>query len=163
MDLRIKVTAREIFLFSLHHYYHSTAGAISIGCSVLALGAVAATWSAQPGYMKGILALAVVLIAATQPFVLYRKAGKETLDPQRSRETHFKIDYNGLRVHQGKDKAVIRWNQIVKVGKISDIYILYLTKDRAYLFPERVLDGGKKEQFLNVIREYVPAEKRKGI
>ena len=40
---------------------------------------------------------------------------------------------------------------------------MYLTKDRAYLFPERVLDGSKKEQFLNVIREYVPAEKRKGI
>lgn len=83
--------------------------------------------------MKAILALAVVLIACTQPFVLYRKAGREALDPQRSKETHFKIDYNGLRVHQGRDKAVIRWKQIIKVGKVSDIYVLYLTKDRAYL------------------------------
>lgn len=163
MDLRIKVTAREIFLFSLHHYYHSTPGFISIGCTILALGAVAATWPAQPGYMKAALILAAFLIAATQPFVLYRKAGREALDPQRSRETHFKIDYNGLRIHQGKDKAVIRWNQIVKVGKISDIYILYLSKDRAYLFPERALAGGRKEQFLNLLREYLPAEKRKGI
>ena len=107
--------------------------------------------------------LAVVLIACTQPFVLYRKAGREALDPQRSKETHFKIDYNGLRVHQGRDKAVIRWKQIIKVGKVSDIYVLYLTKDRAYLFPQRVLEGGKKEQFLNLLREYVPAELRKGI
>lgn len=163
MDLRVKVTAREIFLFSLHHYYHSTPGFISIGCTVLALGAVAAAWNIQPGYMKATLALAVVLIAATQPFILYRKAGREALDPKRSKETHFKIDYNGLRVHQGKDKAVIRWNQIIKAGKVSDIYVLYLTKDRAYLFPERVLLGGKKEQFLNLLREYIPAEKRRGI
>ena len=41
--------------------------------------------------------------------------------------------------------------------------MLYLTKDRAYLFPQRVLEGGKKEQFLNLLREYVPAELRKGI
>ena len=163
MDLRVKVTSREIFLFSLHHYYHSVPGFISIGCTILALGAVVATWPAQPGFMKAILALAVVLIACTQPFVLYRKAGREALDPQRSKETHFKIDYNGLRVHQGRDKAVIRCKQIIKVGKVSDIYVLYLTKDRAYLFPQRVLEGGKKEQFLNLLREYVPAELRKGI
>ena len=163
MDLRVKVTSRETFLFSLHHYYHSVPGFISIGCTILALGAVVATWPAQPGFMKAILALAVVLSACTQPFVLYRKAGREALDPQRSKETHFKIDYNGLRVHQGRDKAVIRWKQIIKVGKVSDIYVLYLTKDRAYLFPQRVLEGGKKEQFLNLLREYVPAELRKGI
>lgn len=163
MDLRIKVTAREIFLFSLHHYYHSTPGFISIGCTILALGAVAVTWPAQPGYMKGVLALAVILVAATQPFVLYRKAGREALDPQRSKETHFKIDYNGLRAQQGKDKAMIHWNQIIKVGRVSDIYVLYLTKDRAYLFPERALADGKKEQFLKLLREYVPAEKRRGI
>ena len=47
---------------------------------------------------------------------------------------------------------MIRWKQIIKVGKGSDIYVLYLTKDRAYLFPQRVLEGGKKEQFLNLLR-----------
>lgn len=56
MDLRVKVTSREIFLFSLHHYYHSVPGFISIGCTILALGAVVATWPAQPGFMKAILA-----------------------------------------------------------------------------------------------------------
>ena len=67
MDLRVKVTSREIFLFSLHHYYHSVPGFISIGCTILALGAVVATWPAQPGFMKAILALAVVLIAPALP------------------------------------------------------------------------------------------------
>ena len=122
-----------------------------------------ATWPAQPGFMKAILALAVVLIACTQPFVLYRKAGREALDPQRSKETHFKIDYNGLRVHQGRDKAVIRWKQIIKSGK--GVGHLCAVSDERQGLPVSAAGAGrrKKEQFLNLLREYVPAELRKGI
>ena len=84
MDLRVKVTSREIFLFSLHHYYHSVPGFISIGCTILALGAVVATWPAQPGFMKAILALAVVLIACTRLSCTGRRGGKRwTLRDQR--------------------------------------------------------------------------------
>ena len=118
MDLRVKVTSREIFLFSLHHYYHSVPGFISIGCTILALGAVVATWPAQPGYTKVILALAVVLVACIQPFDLFRKAGREALDPQRSKNTHCKIDYNGISDQQGRDKDLFRRKPILQMGKV---------------------------------------------
>ena len=163
MDLKVKMTAREIFLFSVNHFYRSLPGLISVGCTIMALGAVGVTWPAQPAVMRGVLALAFLLVLGSQPLILYRKAVRQASDPQLSREIHFKLDYNGIRVQQGKEKAVIYWKQIVKVGKVSDIYILYLTKDRAYLIPDRVLSGGRKEQFLDLVRQYVSAEKRRGV
>ena len=163
MELRVKNTAREIFLFSMSHFYRSVPGIINVVCMIMALGLSAAVWGSQTGPMRVMLGAALAAALAVQPFVLYRKAAREAADPNRSREIHFKIDYNGLKVSQGKEKASIRWNQVLKVGKVSDIYIIYLTKNRAYLIPGRVLTGEKKEMFLGLIRQYVSTEKRRGI
>lgn len=163
MDLRVKMTARELFLFSVYHFYRSIPGIVSISCTFMALGTMAVIWSSQPALMRGVMALIFILVVAGQPFALYRKAVRQTADPQRSKEIHFKMDYNGIRVQQGKEKGALKWRQIVKVGRVSDIYILYLNKDQAYLIPGRVLDGSKKTQFLNLISQYVPAERRRRI
>lgn len=163
MDLRVKMTAREIFLFSVYHFYRSIPGCVSIACTIMALGAMGVIWYSQPAFMRGVMVVVFILVVFGQPFALHRKAVRQAAHPQLSREIHFKMDYNGIRVQQGKDKGSLRWKQILKVGKVSDIYILYLNKDQAYLIPERVLDGGKKEQFLELVRQYVPAEKRRRI
>lgn len=163
MELKVTLTAKEIFLFSVHHFYHSVPGLISLGCTVLALLAGASALAAQSADAQGAVLAIMILVVVTQPYILYRKAVKKAADPQTSKQIQYKFDFNGIRVQQGKEKASLRWNQIDKVGKLFSIYIIYLTKERAYLIPVRVLPGGKKGQFLDIIKKYIPAEKRKGI
>lgn len=163
MELRVKLLAKDIFIFSLYHFYKSAQGAVSIGCAALAAAIAAVSWPTQPEMVRLTFAIGVVLVIGSQPFMLYRKAVKQAMDPEQGKEVSYKLDYNGMRVQQGKDRAVIYWNQVVKVGRRSGLYVLYLNKARAYLIPDRVLSGDKKEQFLKIIRQYVAEEKRKGI
>lgn len=163
MDLRVKLTAREIFVFSIYHFYKSMAGVISILCAAMVLGVVVVSWSSQTGILRLVLFLSAVVVVVCQPIMLYRKAVNQVRNNETGKEIIYKMDYNGLKVQQGREKAVIYWNQIIKVRRLPGIYVMYLNRSRAYLFPERVLDNGKKEQFMKVLAQYVPEEKRKGI
>lgn len=163
MDLRVKLKAKDIFIFSIFHFYKSVMGAVSVICTLLVLGVVAASWPMQTGIFRVILLLGAVVVAACQPFMIYQKAGRQVRDPQLGKEIQYKMDYNGVRVRQGKEKAVIGWNQIARVGRMPGLYVLYLNKSRAYLLPDRALVSGKKEQLLKLLNQYVPIEKRKGI
>lgn len=163
MDLRVKLTAKEIFIFSIYHFYRSMAGAISVICAAMVLGVVIVSWSSQTGILRLVLFLSAVVVVVCQPFMLYRKAVKQAQSNETGKEIIYKMDYNGLKVQQGREKAVVYWNQIIKVRRLPGMYVMYLNRSRAYLFPERVLMNGKKEQFMKVLAQYVPADKRKGI
>lgn len=163
MELRIKLTAKEIFIFSIIHFYKTMAGVFSVICAAMVLGVVVVSWSSQTGVLRLVLFLSGVVVVVCQPFMLYQKAVKQTQNTETGKEIFYKMDYNGVKVQQGKEKAVVYWNQILKIKKLPGIYVMYLNRSRAYLFPERSLVGGKKEQFLKVLIQHVPAEKRKGI
>lgn len=163
MELRIKLTAADIYKFSMYHFYRSAPGVISVFCTVMVFGVVAVSWNAQPpSWRIGLLAGAVI-VAACQPLVLYRKAVRQTQNPLLSKEIFMKLDHNGIKAQQGKDKANLRWKQIIKAKKIPGMHVLYLDRSNAYLIPGWVLDGSKKEEFEDLIKKHVAAEKRKGI
>lgn len=163
MDLRIKLTPKDIFLFSMSHFYKTIAGGISVACTLMVLGVVAVTWTSQTGIYKGLLVVGIIFVAVCQPITLYRKAVKQARDPQAGKEISYKMDYNGVHVQQGREKANINWNQILRVGRVPGITVFYLNRSRAYLFPDWVLAGDKKAEFLKLLNQYVPKEKRKGI
>lgn len=163
MDVRVKLKAGDIFRFSMYHFYRTITGIVSVFCTITVLGVVAASWSSQPGPFRVVLLVGIVFVAGCQPFVLYRKAVKQTKDPVLSKEISFKFDYSGFKAQQGKDKAVIRWTQIQKVRRIPGMYILYLEKARAYLVPDWALADGKREKFLELVHAHVDANKRRGI
>ena len=161
MDLRVKVGAREIFLFSLHQFYRTMPGFFSIGCTLIAYGALFAVWGSLDTVMGIALFLAIAASMFSQVIMMRRRAEKQASDPNMSQETYFKFDYNGFKVTRGKEKAQIPWKQIIKVGKIKDIYVLYLTQNRAYLIPGEYLKNGREQKFLRLLKEYMPAERIK--
>lgn len=163
MDLHVKLTAKDIFCFSMYHFYRTVTGIISMFCTVAVLGVVAASWSSQPGPFRVILFAGAVLVACCQPFIIYRKAVKQASDPVLSKEIFYKFDYSGFKVQQGKDKAMIRWTQIQTAKRIPGMYVLYLEKARAYLVPDWALTGDKKDRLLELIRAHVDERKRRGI
>ncbi|MEG1575639.1 MAG: YcxB family protein [Clostridium sp.] len=163
MELRVKLMPKDIFMFSMYHFYQTIPGIISVACTILVLGVVAASWSAQPGVFRAIMLIGVVFVMVSQPFLIYQKAVRQTKDPQAGKEIYYKLDYNGIRVQQGKEKGTVSWSQVVKVRKIPGTFVVYLNRSRAYLFPYWALTGDKKTQFTSAINQYVSKEKRRGI
>lgn len=163
MELRLKLMVKDIFLFSMCHFYKTILGGVSVACTIMVVGIVAATWHSQAGMYRAILVVGMIFVALCQPLTLYRKAVKQVKDPVAGKELFYKMDYNGLHVQQGKEKANIHWNQIVKIGRIPGVTVFYLNKSRAYLFPDWALSGGKKEQLVKILDQYVPKAKRRGI
>lgn len=161
MELRIKLSAKDIFTFSIIHFYKTFTGFLSVITTAMVIGVVAMSWPEQSGAFRGILLLGVIVVICLQPFMLYVKSVRQTRDPQLGKELYYKLDYNGIRVQQGREKSNISWRQIAKVGRIPGIYVIYLNKSTAYLIPDWALSGGKKEQFLKILDQYIDREKRK--
>ena len=163
MELRFKVTAREIFVFSVNNYYRSVSGIVSVLCTIAALAFIVINRERIGVTTADLLFMAILLVAVGQVFVMRQRAAKQAADPVSSQEMFFKLNSEGVRVRQGKETGNVTWDQILRVKKISGIYMLYLSRNQAYLIPERVFRGAAKQRFLKLLEQYVPAGKRKGI
>lgn len=163
MELRIKLTEQEIYTFLKHTFYRGARGAVSLLCVLLMILVVAVSWNRQPPAGRVILLAGVVLLILMQPFALRRRVAAQIKDPEQSKEIYLRIDYNGLKAQQGREKANIGWRQVEKVTRLSGIYVIGLRGGKSYLIPDRVLTGTKKAQFEKLLKTYVSAEKMKGI
>lgn len=164
MEIKVKLTTKEIFLFSIYHFYRSWAGIMSIGVLIAAVVVTGIRWEGLDESVKDTLPIVIMLAAVMQVFILYRKAAKQAENPQMGQEIQYKLDYTGVRAHQGKNSSIVSWDQIVRVKRVFDMYVLYLAGRQGFLIPDRVLLlGNKRDRFLSVIKRYVAADRIKGI
>ncbi len=163
MELRFKITAREIFVFSVNNYYRSVSGIVSVLCTIAALIFIVFNRERIGIKVADLLFMVILLVAVGQVFIMRQRAARQAANPVSSQEMFFKISSDGIRVRQGKETGNVTWDQVLRVKKISGIFMLYLSRNQAYLIPERAFRGAGKQRFLQLIEKNVPAKKRKGI
>lgn len=165
MEVRFKITGRELFVFSLNNFWRSAAGLISIACTVGVLLFLILRRDTIGSETALILVALVIGAMFVQVASMRGKAGRRVSDQDSpsSQEMFFRLDKNGIRVRQGENKGQASWDQIKRVKRAGGVYMLYLSNDEAYLFPERVFRGAEKQKFLRFLEQYVPAAKRRGI
>lgn len=157
----MRVTTREIFLFSLKNFYKGAIGIISIGFLVLALFIIGINWNSFAPESRNTLILAVALGGTAQVFMIFKRSEKQAKSPANQRDIYMKLDSQGIRVQQGREKGEVSWDQIIKAERISDFYVLYLSKGQAYLVPGLCLVGNRKARFLDLLKQHLDADRRK--
>lgn len=163
MNLKVRVSAREIYIFSMYNYLASPFGVFAI-LGTLAVFALVIYNRARLGDQVAYLIVAAMLFFIVfQLFQVRLKAKRQAKSSEHAPDILFNLEPDGIRVRQGTEKGEIRWDQLYKVKHVAGVYMLYLGQGQAYLIPDSALNGTARETFLKILKAYVPEKKRKGV
>jgi hypothetical protein len=160
--LDVKLTAKDLWKFSMYHSYRGFQGIFSILFSAAALYALATTWRTATISYRLLLFVCVLMFTVWQPFVLYMKAARQAKRSVIHDGMTLSISAEGIVVTQGQEKLELRWEDVVLVKRIGTMLIIYMDRIHAYLLPDSVT-GEKAAELTAFIKENLPPERRKRI
>lgn len=164
MKISVKMTARDLFWFSMYNAYRGFTGVFNVIFTVGALGILAATWTWESidGYQRALLVFCALLFTVVQPFMLSRKSRLQARTSGFSAPVNLTLGDDGIKVEKAGMEAELSWKQVWKIVRIKPMYIIKTGPTHGYLIPNRVLEGREKE-LVEIFRKNLPDSKTKGL
>ena len=162
IEIEVKLTAKDLWKFSMYHSYQGLQGLFNIIFSAAAVFLLITTWSSNSTPYRVLLIVCALMFTVWQPGILYLKAARQAKNPRIQNSMLLSFDEEGILVSQGEESLPIAWENIGKVDRAGDMMILYMDRVHAYLLPDSVL-GEKKTEIRSLIKEKLPPERRKRI
>lgn len=157
MILKIKLSAKDLFRFSLVHSYQGQSGIFTVFCILVGFMMIFRGAAQSSAYYALMGVLIIVLFVLVTPFTLYMKAKKQAAtNPMYKTETVYDLQEDGIHVTIDDQNGKIPWDQIFKIRHSRGMYILYTGKQSAFIFPDEVL-GSRKDEIMNYVYDHVPA------
>lgn len=153
VDVEFYPNEKEMLAINFRLYYRSPVGVTST------LVGIILTYISIVNFMSGNYHLIAIFILGIfsiigMPVIVYRGT-KKTLqkDAILNQTYRFKFypDFVTINFHQGEIR--MRWDEFKKIKEVSAGFLFFITTQRAYFLPKRVLDG--KQEELAIIREIV--------
>lgn len=160
--IEIKLTAKDLWKFSMYHSYQGLQGLFHVIFSAAAVLLLITTWSADSIPYRVLLIVCALMFTVWQPGILYLKAIRQAKTPMIKNTTTLSFDDEGILVSQAEERLVVLWENIEKVERKKDMMILYMDRVHAYLLPDSVM-GEKRAAIRGLIKEKLPPERRKRI
>ena len=137
MKIQVKMTARDIFDFSMYSAYSGFAGIFTFVFLILVIGILGYAWSSVAVMQR------VMLLGYSTPINL------DVSDEQ-------------IGVEQAGVTGELKWDQIWKVVRIPNMYIIKVGPTNGYLVPFRSIEG-RKQEFVDFCKRNLPPKKTKGL
>lgn len=154
MEIKVKTTGKELYRFSLHHFLRSPAMVLYV--LLVAVFLALRQWGKDYDPLALNLAFYIFIgYAFFRILNLRNKAEKQANDPVTGAEITFKFEYGGIRIRQGKELTVLKWEEIREVKRFGEMYVLYLAPRYGLLIPRRVFFRGREERFLSLLRQHM--------
>ena len=131
MKIQVKMTARDIFDFSMYSAYSGFAGIFTFVFLILVIGILG-----------------------------YAKAHAKTTGY--STPINLDVSDEQIGVEQAGVTGELKWDQIWKVVRIPNMYIIKVGPTNGYLVPFRSIEG-RKQEFVDFCKRNLPPKKTKGL
>lgn len=161
-EFQVKLTAKELWLFSLYHSNRGMIGIFNIIFSAAAIFLLCFTWSTVSASYRVLLIICAMMFTVWQPGLLYLKAAKQAKTPAVKDPMGLSFSDSGIVVTQSDQTMELEWDHIGRVDGVPNMLIFYMDRIHAYLIPKDVL-GEQEEGFRALLREKLPPERRKRI
>lgn len=158
----VKMTAKDLWQFSLYHANNGMLGIFNIIFTGASLFLVVTKWGALEPKHRVLLVFCALLFTVIQPALLYQKARKQAKLPAVQQPMRLLFSEQGLNVEQGEQKAGFTWEQIGRVDRKKTMVIVYMDRIHAYLLPNECM-AGREDEFFEMVRMYLPKERRRKI
>ena len=127
----------NMYDFLLHYNYKGFAGMVGPVFSLVALGALCASYSVLTRGQIILLILASLLFTVINPLLLLLKAAKQIkLNPTFRDPITYILDDEKITVHQNEEQLPISWKDVREAEETRCNIIIYLSKVRAFVLPK---------------------------
>lgn len=162
LKFEVRLTARDLWGFSMYHANHGFQGAFNVIFTLAALFLLIFRWSTLTMSYRGLLAVCILLFAVWQPLILYYKARKQAKAPVVQDLMTLTFREAGLTVEQNGQNVEFTWEQMGRMDRFPNMIVLYMDRVHAYLLPKRVL-GDQEEALCEMAREHLKKEQLRKI
>lgn len=162
IKLSIRLTAKELWQFSLYHANKGVMGIFNVLFSIAAVFVLAYRWAELTTAYRAMLVVCALMFTVWQPLILYKKSRKQAQQPVVKEPMDFEFDENGFKVTQVGKTLEFTWEQVGRVESISPMIIFYMDRIHAYLIPKTIL-GEQEEDFRKILREKIAKPKLKRV
>ena len=160
--LDVRLTAKDLWKFSMYHSYRGFQGVFSFLFSAAALYVLIATWTTSSRPYRILILVCALMFTVWQPFVLYTKAVRQAKKSAIRDGMTLSFSAEGIVVTQGQEKLELLWEDVMVVKRIGKLLIIYMDRIHAYLLPDSVA-GEKAPKITALMKENLPPERRKRI
>ncbi|MDE6617224.1 MAG: YcxB family protein [Lachnospiraceae bacterium] len=164
-EFDIRLTAGELFAFTMHHTYSSASGLVGLGISIGSLVLCAARYKYFDSTTIIALVITGLLFTVVQPVMLYFKSRVQVKKNESiNDDLHYRISEEGIEVSQGEQQAFVKWYEVRKRKMVKNAMYLYMSPVRAFIFPESQCGGSFKElselvkDMMEKYKDYEPEE-----
>ena len=152
-DFDAKLSAGELYAFSLRHTYRSMSGIFGLIISFASLIICALRFN----YLEKTAVIALIIIGliftVIQPVMLWSKAKAQVRRNKSINSTlHYTINDDGITVSQGEQEAKVKWYEIRRIIFVKDAIYVYMSPVRAFIFTKKQC-GGDFSELVKYIRE----------
>ena len=162
VTFNVDVTAKDMRGYMFTHKYRSVSGIlevlIGIACLVVGLlqyGKIEEQWKA---YMLILIFFGAFFLVFT-PLNLCFKAKKQiVLNPMFKEPFTYVLNEEGIYISQNGESDQLPWKDVYKIVKNSTGIIIYISKYRANILPQRCI-AEKETDIVKVIKNYAGKEK----
>lgn len=160
--IEIKLTAKDLWKFSLYHAYGGSRVIFPAIFSLAAFYLLITAWSTSTVAYRIMILVCSLVFTVWQPLLLYLKSGKQAKNPRIQNGMTLSFDEEGIIVSQGEENLSLNWEDVRQGERIGDMTILYMDRIRAYLLPDSCM-AEKKAEITGLIKEKLPPARRKRI
>ena len=154
LELEIKIDAKVLYDYMLHHTYGSFQGVLGT-----AIGALMIIGFISTQYVIWLIGGLVLL--AYLPWSLFLRSKQQMINtPAFQEPLHYRITEQGVEISQNEKKEFQSWEQMVKATSTRKSIILYTSKVNASIFPRKDL-GEKEVLLIEMISKHMEAKRVK--
>ncbi|MFT4107944.1 MAG: YcxB family protein [Lacrimispora sp.] len=160
--IEIKLTAKDLWRFSLYHAYWGSKAVFPAIFSLAAVYLLVTSWDTSTVAYRIMFLVSALVFTVWQPLLLYLKSAKQAKNSRIRNGMTLSFDEEKILVSQGEESLSLEWENIRRGERIGDMTILYMDRIRAYLLPDDCL-AEKKAEVTALIKEKLPPKRRKRI
>lgn len=165
LNFDAKLSAGELYAFSMRHTYRSMSGIFGLIISFASLIICAVRFE----YLDRTAVMALIIIGliftVVQPVMLWSKAKAQVRKNKSINDTlHYTINDDGITVSQGEQEAKVKWYEIRKTVVVKDAIYVYMSPVRAFIFTKKQCGESFSELVRNIqekvkrYKDYEPEE-----
>lgn len=162
MKITVKMTARDLFQFSMHTSYSGFSGGFNIIFSIAAILGLILGWGYTDDWQKFLLAICACVFTIVQPVMLHFKSKAQAAQTGFSTPINLTLTDEKIAVEQAGVEGEFGWNQVWETVRTKTMFIIKTGPTHGYLIPNASVEG-REQELIDIFKRNLPPKKTKGL
>lgn len=140
ISFSVKMTAKEVYKFTLYHIYHSFSGFLGILLAAFSLIMLATSFQTLSNQTRTFLILLAAWVIVIDPLMLYSRAKSQVKKNKvYQKPLTYTLNADGITVSQEEISQTVAWERLRFIIETKSQYLIYSNRINAFIFPKEAV------------------------